>query len=382
MHSRRFGLKEHRSQAIRLIGRTYREATAVLVLDRELEVVEATAYSFLELGIRTLCSGWMKRLWTLQEASFALGSTDPRLYFQMRDGPFYPWDYMAGTRFRPAVSDALLASDVISEVRHCIPHFNQYEHLSGDAIFQALHRRSTSKAEDITICAASVFDMDLTPILSAHDAQKRIAAFYGQLRSMPEGILWTHDPDIEKLTIAPFRWAPLRITAIPDQYLYMGTRDITCDDGGLHVRYAGFFVDRGSLCSSDTRYVLVSVSTGKETVYGVISTLLPIREHSKAPRVSSSTSTRLAIILMPHDLAATSDRRFPNAAVVEVEPNTHATNFDFTNGPEIRCTIIDYRHFTTSTSSSSLAVGLEGHGDGVASIHCRRTPDDQQWCIT
>ncbi|KAI0662749.1 hypothetical protein C8Q70DRAFT_581033 [Cubamyces menziesii] len=261
-------------------------------------------------------------------------------------------------------------------VRYRIPRLNQYKHLSGDAIFQALHRRSTSKAEDIPICAASIFDMDLTPILSAHDAQKRIAAFYAQLRSIPEGTLWMHDLGVERLSIAPFRWAPLHITAIPDQYLYMGTQDITCDDRGLHVRYAGFFVDAGPSWHSSARHVLVSAGSGEETVYGMISSPLSTREPLAA---SSSASTGLAILLMPHGLAATAGQRSPNAVVVEFELNTHITDAVLVDETEIGCTIIDYKHFI---ASPSLPVGIDGHGDDVAKVYCRRTPDDQQWCIT
>ena len=56
--------ERHRKKAIRLLGKTFHEAAAVLVVDRELDYVESATSSFLELGMRILCSGWMKRLWT------------------------------------------------------------------------------------------------------------------------------------------------------------------------------------------------------------------------------------------------------------------------------------------------------------------------------
>jgi len=81
--------KAYRKKAIQLLGKTFNEATAALVLDRELEMEDSTTATFFELGLRILCSGWAKRLWTLQEAllaSEAHGSD--KLYFQMHDGPF------------------------------------------------------------------------------------------------------------------------------------------------------------------------------------------------------------------------------------------------------------------------------------------------------
>ena len=63
--------KAFRKKAIQLLGKTYHEATAVLVLDRELEIVNAASAPFFEVGLRILCSGWVKRLWTLQEATLA-----------------------------------------------------------------------------------------------------------------------------------------------------------------------------------------------------------------------------------------------------------------------------------------------------------------------
>ncbi len=81
--------KSCRKKAIQLLGETFHEATAVLVIDRELEIVQSATAPFLELGLRILCSGWMKRLWTLQEAALASEARGvAKLYFQMRDGPF------------------------------------------------------------------------------------------------------------------------------------------------------------------------------------------------------------------------------------------------------------------------------------------------------
>ena len=72
--------KEHRKKAIHLMANTFHEATTVLVLDKELLMIHASTSSFVELGIRIFCSGWMKRLWTLQEMTFALKPMAADLY--------------------------------------------------------------------------------------------------------------------------------------------------------------------------------------------------------------------------------------------------------------------------------------------------------------
>ena len=59
-------------------------AAAVLVLDRELKTVDSQTMPFVEFGIRVLCGGWIKRLWTLEESAF---SGPEKLFFQMPDGP-------------------------------------------------------------------------------------------------------------------------------------------------------------------------------------------------------------------------------------------------------------------------------------------------------
>jgi hypothetical protein len=68
-----------RNKAIGLLGRTFSDTT-VLVLDRELEALSSPHISVLEQNLHILCSGWMRRLWTLQEGMLAR-----ELFIQFRD---------------------------------------------------------------------------------------------------------------------------------------------------------------------------------------------------------------------------------------------------------------------------------------------------------
>ena len=60
-------MKDFRKLAIKKLASTYSQASQVLVLDVDLQRCSKFC-SKTELATRILCSGWMKRLWTLQEA--------------------------------------------------------------------------------------------------------------------------------------------------------------------------------------------------------------------------------------------------------------------------------------------------------------------------
>lgn len=74
--------KAQRKQAISMMGQIYNKAQRVLVLDAELQKLSVES-SQNEIFLRLALSGWMKRLWTLQEAVMAR-----QLYIKLRDGCF------------------------------------------------------------------------------------------------------------------------------------------------------------------------------------------------------------------------------------------------------------------------------------------------------
>jgi hypothetical protein len=70
---------EQRRAAIANMREIYMKATCVLVLDSELLQV-CSHVSNLELMIRVVTSGWMRRVWTLQE-----GVLNEAIYVQLKD---------------------------------------------------------------------------------------------------------------------------------------------------------------------------------------------------------------------------------------------------------------------------------------------------------
>jgi hypothetical protein len=65
--------------AISMLRKTYSNATAVLVMDAELQLCDHLEISGIEILARLYTSGWMHRLWTLQEGGLA-----KRLLFQFK----------------------------------------------------------------------------------------------------------------------------------------------------------------------------------------------------------------------------------------------------------------------------------------------------------
>ena len=278
--------KPYRKRAIQLLGKTFHEARAVLVLDRELEIVNPTTSSFLELGIHILSSGWMKRLWTLQEATFASDALgEDRIFLQMRDYPF-PYQKYDRNRLARTARDGSTMLDIHAQERSVLDEIGIILLLAEQipsvravrsdvvggwsplySIALAIEHRTTSKAEDVPLCVTSLLGKDVAPILAADDLEGRMANFYVLVREIPLGILWARATGLKKLTAAPFRWAPCSLAHCPHT-AFMGWPIVVCDTSGLHVRYPGFILklDVGQLGHAGLPlprvFVLVSADCG------------------------------------------------------------------------------------------------------------------------
>jgi hypothetical protein len=72
--------KKAKEKAIEHMEGIYKYATKVLVLDRTLMSVSSNDMSYEEIGLRIMCSGWARRLWTLQEGIF-----QAKVHYQFAD---------------------------------------------------------------------------------------------------------------------------------------------------------------------------------------------------------------------------------------------------------------------------------------------------------
>lgn len=383
--------KAYRKKAIQLLGKTFHEAIAVLILDRELEIVESATTSFLELGLRVLFSGWVKRLWTLQEATLASeGQGADKLYFQLRDGPSMYQKYdrerkalqrrdehtreivVDERRFLRDDGVMLLLGEQIPSIptmRAMRPNWSPFE-----VIYAAIEHRSTSKVEDIPICIASLMGKDLSTIISAPNGEERMGNFYKLMREVPIAVLWQEESI--KLSIAPFRWAPKSITSCPKPtYSISGTGRGTgvCDATGFHVSLYGF-----AFLKSELEQHGVGPDVTLPRVFSVASAATGnVFRHLWLPpdrtREIPLQSAKLALLFRPFTGVMGVD---PAVAVVVVESAETVMTTDDDNPQPIEVTgrIIGYLHdYLYGAPPDPLPECVfRGH----------MTSDKQRWCLT
>ncbi|KAK7054849.1 hypothetical protein VNI00_003312 [Paramarasmius palmivorus] len=296
--------KEFRKLAIRLLAPTYRDANAVLVLDRQLCDIKSRDVSNLELGIRVISGGWMKRLWTLQEAALSIDSKNNpgKIYFQMSDGPIC-WDranrtfrHVSSKRERALhnsrkphplactireIKDSLLFGLWIdTSITSRLPSVKDLGPAGWETQFQrlayAVQSRTTSKIEDEAICLASLAGIDVSSILdisttsgpmatglgaSEWTAEQRMRQLYLNLQEIPSSIIFLRNPALAMpdyiptalMTDAPYRWAPRSLLLHQTEIMNIHNADAqrrfsdcdyrlngVCAPDGLHIEHAGF----------------------------------------------------------------------------------------------------------------------------------------------
>ncbi|KAF7350751.1 Het domain protein [Mycena sanguinolenta] len=343
---------EYRKKAIHLMGKTFNDANVVLVLDRELEIVESMTASFLELGLRILCSGWIKRLWTLQEAALASEAHGiDKLYFQMHDGPFLYQKYDRNrralrhadkTEIRAEERTILLESAIMLELGAQIPSIHVMRDMREGwsqfrVIYYAIEHRSTSKAEDIPICITSLLGKDLSTILSTAEAESRMASFYVLMREIPLGVMWCERPE-----------------KVGPQTVSLGTHVYHL----LPSKYRGFTLDIEEEDVETTLPDAFNIATETGEV------LAKLIRHSQRARWDIPMQQNLALVLRQDDRSAV---LFPRAAIVAVEGIVQHEELQAT---EFVCQIVGYMDILPP----------DGSHDKVFRGHL--TGDNQMWCIT
>ncbi|KAL7957418.1 hypothetical protein V8C34DRAFT_285994, partial [Trichoderma compactum] len=241
-------LASYRAKAIHLLGRTYTNAT-VLVLDSELEALNSRQTSILEQNLRICCSGWMRRLWTLQEAMLSR-----ELFIQLHDVSVQlirPLCIALNERFSfDLASDSFLTSTAFDDtMNQRIPTAtglrvpaNTHNRI-GSAyknLISAVQYRSTSKMQDEPAILATLMGLDNRGILAAKD---KMAEFHILVKNIPADLIFL-DLNGKSLKHSPFRWAPSTLLESEIQAFAKSTEYplAKCDEDGLHVVYGGFII--------------------------------------------------------------------------------------------------------------------------------------------
>ena len=180
-------LSEYRKIAIIKLAETFSRATKVLALDAELCQTSVNCFRA-ELATRVLCSGWMRRLWTLQEAVMTekLGSPGCRkLCIQIREGPVALNSLLESGLYTVYYSEKAIQS-VFSRFPQQGDPIDNFSTLS-----HSLEYRATTKPADEAICLTSILGLDIRPVVEAgHSRETRMCAFYKQISSFPSEILF------------------------------------------------------------------------------------------------------------------------------------------------------------------------------------------------
>jgi len=222
-----------RTEAILRLPKTFRGAHTVLVLDAEL--CDLAQPVVMELAIRMFCCGWMRRLWTFQEAFVSnseSSSCREKLLIQFGDGTIGMTALLKcfETSATMYYSNMAIASTVKRMPRNIAWLQSETKNRLGDIIrpvdlmmslASSFEYRTTSKAGDEAICLAIMLDLDMDAILGCDGAPERMKQLFMTLGEVPLGIIWA---DGEKVAVNGARWAPSSLLATKDPAAMFSTR--------------------------------------------------------------------------------------------------------------------------------------------------------------
>lgn len=209
--------RDERRTAIELLPQTFDKAQHVLVLDEELYSVSLSETSMMEIGLRILCSTWMRRVWTLAEGVQAVrfGAKrslrghlakvtyeTTRLSFQLLEGCIsysclsqisrnsqlgHDHDYYCCHLLWDAL-ETRLPSFVLSDD---LPHLSHRL----QEVSAALKFRKTTRITDEPVCIALLLGLPTLSITGVKTAAERMRELYILVREFPRTIIFrTFDP--------------------------------------------------------------------------------------------------------------------------------------------------------------------------------------------
>ncbi|RCI12925.1 hypothetical protein L249_0588 [Ophiocordyceps polyrhachis-furcata BCC 54312] len=190
---------EARNLAITMMASIYKDATAVLVLDSGLQSCRSDEHLGTKL-LRTLTCGWMRRLWTLQEATLSR-----ELHLVLADGP---WPLKA---LIPLYGDLYYRRPLLDLAKQLFPLIKRSAYGScclGD-VARALTWRNTSKRSDETLAIAGLLGVQPST-LTAIRPEGRIMRLMQAIGRVPRNVLFLGG---KKLQLPGFSWAPMSFMA-------------------------------------------------------------------------------------------------------------------------------------------------------------------------
>ena len=224
----------------------YKQATCVLVLDASLRLHKSEAMRPEEACARILASGWMRRLWTLQEG--ALSSDQRRLWFQFCDEAISLrslWDEIVRISDNEH-SQQGLATEIIARMGVLKKFFRETE-ADLAAVDAAFENRSISVASDEPLLIGTLLGLDVAGILSGSE-ETRIHRMWSLMpaavHGIPKSLLFRLGPRLKE---DGYRWAPSTMLHYEESNAVLASMPKGDNQGipteyGLMVRLSGYHI--------------------------------------------------------------------------------------------------------------------------------------------
>ncbi|OCH91924.1 hypothetical protein OBBRIDRAFT_833835 [Obba rivulosa] len=201
------------------------DAAVVLVIDSGVYSCSINAPSEEKL-LCVITSGWMQRLWTLQEAILAR-----KLVFEFSDG-IASWENLM-----PQGEDLLdvlktnLAAEVyrLSKRRSAVEDGGELKKLNLGDVARSLRGRSTSKPEDETLAISGLLDVNASELVDLPSPERMVALLL-RVRKIASDIIFLSVPKLER---PGFRWAPKTPMISDGPTVGANSQDADCTSEGL-----------------------------------------------------------------------------------------------------------------------------------------------------
>jgi hypothetical protein len=243
-------VRDMRNRAIGLMAQTYKDAAVVLVIDSGIRSTSISA-SREEKLLRVLSSGWMQRLWTLQEGLLA-----NRLVFEFSGGLVALEELLPVGEEHFNVVLVELASEVFRLKKHRASILNISD------VSQSLRWRTTSRGSDETLAISGLLRIDAFELVNLPPEQ-RMPAFLLQIRKLPADIIFLSG---SKLSELGFRWAPKTLMRGTNSSLGFGVYDASCTPTGLLAEYVAVYFQDTAIDKQKQWYIRDS---SKQRIYKV-----------------------------------------------------------------------------------------------------------------
>ena len=201
--------KQAKDRALAYMRKTYEDATHVLVLDTSLQRYNSVSLSTEEICARIIASGWMSRLWTLQEGW--LPGAKGRLWFQFCDKAInlrHLWQNVLDS-----LRNQLNLKGIVMVIINNLLAFTSLSFYDADGEMldlaltgDILRFRSVSVSSDEPILVGNLLGLPIEKILD-EPIETRVYKMWSLMDAVgiPKSILFRLGP---RLQTQAFRWAP------------------------------------------------------------------------------------------------------------------------------------------------------------------------------